>query len=71
MTAEQQTAFKKLIVHACTCRTRNSPGYMQALADAINDAIAAQGGTDRVRWPGRWATGFELEIDGANLEVIP
>ncbi len=58
-------ALNKLIAVACTCKKHNTPEWMAFFADCINAAIAACGSDDRVRWPGKWANEFHLEIGGS------
>lgn len=56
------TTLNKLIAFVCTCKKRNDPEWMAMLADRINDALAASGSDDRVKWPGKWANEFQFEI---------
>jgi hypothetical protein len=56
------TKTRELVAYACTCKKRNTPEWMQSLADYLNAAIAAQGSDSRVKWPGSWANEFHLEI---------
>ena len=58
-------AINKLIAVACTCKKRNTPEWMAYFAECINAAIADQGSDDRVVWPGKWASEFQLVSGGS------
>lgn len=68
LTDKQQTAINKLIAYVCTCKKHNQPEWMAGLADYLNEVFAATGVSDRVRWPGKWASEFQFEIDSKTPE---
>ena len=68
--SERQIALNKLIAVCCCVKKRNTPEFMAGFAVVINAAIAAQGSDDRVVWPGKWASEFQLEMGGESLKPV-
>lgn len=62
MTDHESLALNKLIA-TCVCVKKkcNTPEFMRYFAERINEAIAAMGSDDRVKWPGDWSNEFHLE----------
>ena len=71
MTDENLTALLQLIAYACTCKKHNTPEWMACFAERLNAAIAACGSDDRVKWPGKWASEFQLESGGKSDATLP